>query len=226
MEPRLMTIKAKKIGLFLRLARKKRKYSIQDCAHWLGIPEDQYENIETGNHLPSLPQLESLSYYLDCSFNSLTNDQIGDLIEGFTNPSTNLELIKLRDRIISISLKQKRVKNKLTVEDLANAVSLPGETITAYEDGKSSIPFLHLEAILEALTLTPEKFFSQNGPFSIQHIEEPLKASSIGSDLPEDLVEFISKPVNRPYLEIAMRLSQMEADKLRSIATSLLEITY
>jgi len=44
-------------------------------------------------------------------------------------------------------------------------------------------------------------------------------------ELPEELREFASKPVNRPYLELAMKLSSMSKDKLRSVAEDLLDIT-
>jgi hypothetical protein len=33
-------------------------------------------------------------------------------------------------------------------------------------------------------------------------------------------------PVNRPYLELAMKLSSMSRDKLRAVAEDLLDITY
>jgi hypothetical protein len=44
--------------------------------------------------------------------------------------------------------------------------------------------------------------------------------------LPDDLQQFICQPVNRPFLELAKHLQGMPVDKLRSIAESLLEITY
>ena len=37
---------------------------------------------------------------------------------------------------------------------------------------------------------------------------------------------FVCKPVNRPYLELAMKLSGMSTDKLRSVAEDLLDITF
>jgi hypothetical protein len=43
--------------------------------------------------------------------------------------------------------------------------------------------------------------------------------------LPPDLQNFVSKPVNRPYLELAMKLSGMSTDKLRSVAEDILDIT-
>ena len=47
-----------------------------------------------------------------------------------------------------------------------------------------------------------------------------------GSDLTPEMQQFVEKPVNQPYLEIAMRLSELPVDKLRTLAESLLEITY
>ena len=44
--------------------------------------------------------------------------------------------------------------------------------------------------------------------------------------LPLEMQVFVSKPINRPYLELAMRLNDMSVDKLRGVAEGLLEITY
>ena len=44
-------------------------------------------------------------------------------------------------------------------------------------------------------------------------------------DLPKELQAFVCQPVNRPYLELAMKLSSMSTDKLRSVAEGLLDIT-
>ncbi len=44
--------------------------------------------------------------------------------------------------------------------------------------------------------------------------------------LPNELQNFVSKPVNRPYLELAKKLSGMSTDKLRSLAEDILEITF
>ena len=44
--------------------------------------------------------------------------------------------------------------------------------------------------------------------------------------LTPDLRAFIAQPANEGYLRLAQRLSQMPTDQLRSLAESLLEITY
>jgi hypothetical protein len=43
--------------------------------------------------------------------------------------------------------------------------------------------------------------------------------------MPVEMQEFITKPINRPYIEVAMKLSSLSADELRAIAEGLLEIT-
>ena len=44
-------------------------------------------------------------------------------------------------------------------------------------------------------------------------------------EMPMELREFVAMPVNRPYLQLAMKLSNMSRDKLRSVAEDLLDIT-
>jgi hypothetical protein len=44
--------------------------------------------------------------------------------------------------------------------------------------------------------------------------------------LPSELQDFIAQPINRPYVELANRLSNLPVDKLRSIAEGLLDITF
>jgi hypothetical protein len=45
-------------------------------------------------------------------------------------------------------------------------------------------------------------------------------------ELPVELRQFVAMPVNRPYLELAMKLSNMSRDKLRSVAEDILDITF
>jgi hypothetical protein len=44
-------------------------------------------------------------------------------------------------------------------------------------------------------------------------------------DMPVELQNFVCQPVNRPYLDLARKLSEMSTDKLRSVAEDLLDIT-
>jgi hypothetical protein len=53
-------------------------------------------------------------------------------------------------------------------------------------------------------------------------LQEDLKQFS---ELPENVRHFVVSPVNQPYIELAMKLSQMGTDQLRGIAEAILEIT-
>ena len=238
MDPRLITIKAKKIGLFLRQARENRCLSVEECATWLGVTSDEYNDFEAGNLLLSLPQIESLAYYLNCSFASLVEGNSEVSTQPKPDALTNQDLLGLRDRIISVALKQNRQDQNFSVAELASAAGISSVELTGYEEALQPIPYLHLEALLAALQVSTDEFFAQSGPLSLQHGSAKIttdsdpdaltqtKSNPMIDGLSEDVLAFISKPVNRPYLDLAMRLSKMEADKLRAIASSLLEITY
>jgi len=45
-------------------------------------------------------------------------------------------------------------------------------------------------------------------------------------ELPREVQEFVIRPINIKYLEVAMKLAQMPAGGLRAIAEGLLDITY
>lgn len=68
-----------------------------------------------------------------------------------------------------------------------------------------------------------ETFFDRSGPIGQWLISEETIQSFL--ELPMELREFVAMPVNRPYLELAMKLSNMSKDKLRSVAEDLLDIT-
>jgi hypothetical protein len=44
-------------------------------------------------------------------------------------------------------------------------------------------------------------------------------------ELSEEMQNFVRQPVNRPYIELAMKLSSMSREKLRAVAEGLLDIT-
>jgi hypothetical protein len=62
------------------------------------------------------------------------------------------------------------------------------------------------------LTLPP-KYLPQDTAPSLDH-------------LPVEIQEFVAKPINAPYLQMAMSLSQIPAEILRQFASGLFEITY
>ena len=55
--------------------------------------------------------------------------------------------------------------------------------------------------------------------------QQQLQVIDMFSKLSPELRGFLSKPVNEPYLRIAKQLSELQVEKLRTVAEGLLEIT-
>jgi hypothetical protein len=95
--------------------------------------------------------------------------------------------------------------------------------LKSYELGERPVPLPELEALLRILDGQLEAFFDQGGPIG-QWINQQKKIQQF-TKLPVELQDFVCQPVNRPYLELAQKLSEMSTEKLRSVAENLLDIT-
>ena len=120
------------------------------------------------------------------------------------------------------------MKNELS--DVERAVlaaiqgGLPKSRIKAYELGERPIPVPELELLLSVLGSSVDNFFDQSGPIGQWMIRQRAMMDFL--DLPPELQEFVRQPVNRPYLELAQKLSDLSSDRLRSVAEGILDITF
>jgi len=219
-----MRLRTKKLGLLIRDARLARNRSPELCAQAMGCSLEEFQAIEAGQSAPSLPQLEALAFYLDVPLEHFWGNRSLYETEPPIPPANLRSLLELRQRMIGARLRLGRQQHNLTLGDMAEKVGLDENTLTQYEMGIRPIPLPELEILAEALELRLEDLFDQRGPVG----EWRLRHQAIQQfmELPQELQDFIRKPVNRPYLELAMRLSELSADKLRAVAESLLEITY
>ena len=134
------------------------------------------------------------------------------------------QLIQIRHRMVGARLRQARLETDMTIEALAEQAGLEVKTIEAYELGQRPIPLPQLEVLCSQLNRSVREFQDQHGPIGEWNMKE--RARRDFQEMPLELQSFVSKPVNRPYLELAIRLSEMSVDRLRSMAEGLLEITY
>ena len=225
MDENLAILRTKKISLFMRQAREKSAQTVDNCAYWLNINREEYLAMEGSTASPSLPQLESLAYFLNTSFGFLLNGPDKEEAKSSFSQDVNINFLNLRNHVIAALLKQHRLEKDFTLEQFSQMTAIPVDVLEAYEDGSTPVPVVTLENLIDALDVPLDKFFAIAGPLGHPSAANNTVSSPL-EDLPDEMREFISKPVNRPYLDLALRLSKMEADKLRSIAASLLEITY
>ena len=219
-----ITIRTKKLGVLIRDARLSARRSVQECAKTIGVRKSIFRSYEEGVRSPSLPELEALTYYLDLPLDQFWSKQAKS---SSASPIQNIDLsrlLALRQRKIGALLRQQRMNASISIRNLAVKTGIAGSRIKAYELGESPVPLPELEVLVSTLGGNIETFFDRNGPIgSWMQSEETVQEFL---QLPLDLRQFVAAPVNRPYLELAMKLSSMSRDKLRSVAENILDITY
>jgi transcriptional regulator with XRE-family HTH domain len=220
----LIQIRSRKLGVLMYDSRIHSRRSIEECAAAVGVTPKEYRAFERGSTSPSLPQIELLSVYLNISLEhfwgktSLTDSTKPMAVE------ENERILALRNRVIGASLRLARDAKNLDLADLSAQSGIPAENLQRYEIGAASLPLPELEVLLEILETPLGNFYDQHGPIGKWRAQQGT--SQVIQELPPELQAFVSKAVNRPYLEIALKLSEMPVDKLRILAESLLEITY
>jgi transcriptional regulator with XRE-family HTH domain len=218
-----ITIRTKKLGVLIRDARLAARRSVQECAEAIGIRKSIFRAYEEGLRSPSLPELEMLVYYLDLPMDHFWSRQSRS--ESITR-SEQVDLPKLlgvRQRKIGALLRQERMKSSISIRNLANETGIASSRIKAYELGERAIPLPELEVLVRTLGGRIESFFDRHGPVGQWMLSEEAVQQFL--EMPMELRQFVAMPVNRPYLQLAMKLSNMSRDKLRSVAEDLLDIT-
>ncbi len=218
-----ITIRTKKLGVLIRDARIAERRSIKECAEAMGIKPAIFRAYEEGRRAPSLPELEVLVFYLRLKITHFWGQAA---LSGASSPTEplNLQLLMgVRQRKIGALLQQERNNANLSLKTLSERSGISTSRLKAYEMGERSISLPELEAIIAALGARIEDYFDQSGPVGKWMTEQTAMLKFL--ELPEDMQIFACQPINRPYLELAMKLSEMSKDRLRSVAEGLLDIT-
>ena len=217
------TLRTKKLGVLIRDVRLAARRSLDECANAVGVTKGVFRAYEEGRRAPSLPELEILVYYLKLPIDHFWGKASISEEQPVTDPLDLPQLMELRQRMIGALLRQQRNNASISIKSLTLDTGIPSSRIKAYELGERAIPVPELEALLTALGSRIETFFDQSGPVGEWMLDQ--KSVQQFMDLPKELQVFVCQPVNRPYLELAMKLSSMSTDKLRSVAEGLLDIT-
>jgi transcriptional regulator with XRE-family HTH domain len=222
--PTAVTLRAKIFGTLIRDARLAADKQIKECAIAIGVSGETFEAYELGKKPISLPELEGIAYYLDIPIEHFWGNQTLVSENGHKKSVDMEKLIQLRHRMVGAQLRQARLEAKLSLDDLAQKTQLDPALLEAYELAKEAVPLPELEILCGILNRSIREFQDQYGPVGLWNAQQRALQDFV--DLPLDLQVFVSKPINRPYIELAIRLSEMSVERLRSVAEGLLEITY
>jgi transcriptional regulator with XRE-family HTH domain len=225
MEPKLLILRSKKIGVCLKDARLKARKTVDEAASTLGISAENYTAMEAGAASPSFPQLESLALLYHAPFDSLVKWHGNEAGDSVVDPAVMKKVVTLREHVVAATLVKARQEKGVSAESMAAHLGISAEELQHFERAEKEIPYPLLEEACQFLGLDlPMLHSSRLSPHPIEvKPQEPVQEFA---ELPAEMVDFIQKPINRPYLELAKKLSDMNVDKLRTIAESLLEITY
>jgi transcriptional regulator with XRE-family HTH domain len=219
-----VALRSKKLGVLIRDARLAVRMTLPECAQLVGVSKGILRAWEEGRKAPSLPELEVLAYSLHLPLHNFwSKDAMSDdtsLTESMNLPA----VIGIRQRLVGALLRQQRENASLSIQSLSEQSGLPVARLKAYELGTRPIPLPELEGLVALLGGQIEAVFDQTGRIGQWMIQQ--KAVREFLQLPPELQNFVSKPVNRPYLDLAMKLSGMSTQKLRSVAEDLLDITF
>ena len=218
-----INLRTRKLGVLIRGARMAVRKTVPEVAKDLNISPALLDAYEEGRQAPSLPELEVLAFYLNLPIQHFWSGEVLSDHNARTQAINLTQLVSLRQRLIGALLRQKRLQSSISVEDLSTETGISQACLEGYELGEHAIPVPELEVILSTIGGQVDAFFDQNslvGKWMKDQaaIQEFLK-------LTPEMRAFVCLPVNHPYLELARNLSQLSAEKLRSVAEALLEIT-
>jgi len=216
-------IRTKKLGVLIRDARLFARRTPQETAEAMGISRGILKAYEEGRRAPSLPELEVLVYYLKLPISHFWGrEAISD--NGPSTVALDLpRLMPVRQRLIGALLRQERNRANMSLKDVADGTGVSSARIKAYELGERPISLPELEIILKVFGTRVEELFDKSGPIGKWMTDQ--KSVNRFLELPEELQTFVCQAVNLPYLELAMKLSDMSKERLRSVAEGLLDIT-
>lgn len=218
-----ITIRQKKLGLLLRDARIAAGKNKKDCAEVLGVSTGSISSIEQGRRSLSLPELERLAYFLQVPFSHFWNEDIRSkqiLLE--TEPISEINLV-IRDRGIGRTIAEIREKAGLTYKEIQEHTGITSTRMHRFEAGEAPIPVPELEMLCGLYKIGLIDLVDDQNPAGRWILEQRTLIDFM--KLPPHIQEFVCKPINRPFIELAQKLSALSTEELRGIAEGLLEIT-
>ena len=214
-------LRTKMLGALIRQARLASGKGLKETAALIGTSSGILSSYEKGRKGISLPELELLAFQLDVPIRSLTS---ASKAEAQKKPDFNAPvMVSLRQHFIGALVKTQRTEAGLSVRQLSKSTGIPSARLTAYEQGERPVPFAELEIIAAELGQSLRDYMDTRGP--VGEWEAMQEAFDDFRRLPADLREFLRSPEHEAYLRIALRLSELSVEKLRTVGEGLLEIT-
>lgn len=220
-EKQSIQLRTKMLGALLRQARLSSGKSLRDAGALIGVSGAVLSSYERGRRGISLPELEILAYQLNVSLGRLlmpSKAEAGKKAD--FNPTV---MVSLRQHFIGATIRAHREAAGLSQRELGKAAGIPPSRISRYEQGERPIPLAELEAMGAVLGDDLADFQDSRGPIGEWvAVQEAFEAFL---RLPADLRGFVGSEGSEPYLRMALRMSDLPVEKVRTMGEGFLEIS-
>ncbi len=211
-----------KLAQGLKLAREARGKTIKECSLLIGVSSSRVRGYEEGKYVPSLPEIESLSFFFDVPLNAIFNPEI--LPQYFNQPDeTQLKhLLKIRKQFIATRLLISREKSGKTYKEISRENGISTSRIKKYEKGISEIPLDDLLKIAEEVGLDIEEVMDKESPIGLWQ-EEHIAISKF-KELPDEIRNFILSAENQPFITFTKKMKSIGIENLIKLSDSIQKI--
>ena len=216
------TIKRKKLGILIKDARLFIGKTKKECGQYLGISGGAFNSIENGKRSISLPELEIFANNLSLPVKYFFQEKL-QTENDLSNLILNQEDFSISTKNIASEILAAYDESNLTYKEIKEKTGISSTRFKKYINGETPIPIPELETLCSLFEIWLFSLINDS-TFSGKKALENLSIAGF-KKLDSELQEFVSKPVNTPYLEIAKRLSDLSTEELRGIAEGILEIT-
>lgn len=218
----LHELRIKKLGILIYDARLSSQKTIEECSTAMGVSEEKYTTYESGLNSPSLPEIESLAFYLNVPLEHFWGKSlISDQGHAY-HPSAIEQLHNIRNKMIGTQLRIAREDANLSLDQISEIINLSPDIIDKYETGDISIPLPVLESLVKMLDIKISDLFDKNGPVGIWHTK--LTKVDSFSMLSPDIQQFICKQENLPYIKLAIKISSLPSETWSKIKEIIINI--
>lgn len=196
--------------------------SINDCAIFLNISEEQYLKFEEGITPLTLPDIELLAIYFRIPLQTFFNNEpIKDYSIFLLSNEIHPKFIKLRHKMIHAKYAIAKEKRGLTIDDIHQATQIPMEVLHAYDKGDSSIPFDHLLLMSDALATPLEEFFNQESALS-EDIDNYYHQRNWRPEYPKEEIK-ADELEEDPYMHLISALKRIPHEEQAHIAKIIID---
>ncbi len=206
----------------LTIARRASGKTAAVCGLMLGISSGRLRAYESGKLVPSLPEMESLSYIFNIPFAALFDPQI--LSQYIHQPASNqlTQLILIRQEIIATRLQLAREKSGRTLNEIAFSAQISPSRLKKYEKGRLAIPLTELVKIAGAIGIDMSELIDRESQLGLWQAEQENAFNF--NQLPEEIRTFSLSSENQSYIAFTQRIKEMGVENLTRLSDSIRQI--